>query len=254
MRRHSDIRPDEDGLNAGIAVPRILVADDNPLSLRFFAEAIGQIGAECVGASDGRQATVMAAAEAFDLFLFDARMPQLDGASALRRIRAGPGPERLTPALATTASNDGEFHRALRSAGFEAVLVKPTRIQTLHAMLLQHLPELRLPHDRSLWFDDPQALRTSGGDAGVVGALRALLHQELTALPRELGEIAATEDRRALRDRLHRLAASAGFCGVPALTAAIDGLQRALEVGENWPETALDEFRACCAAINRLLG
>ncbi|HUD43260.1 MAG TPA: response regulator [Dokdonella sp.] len=235
-------------------MPRILVADDNPLSLRFFAEAIGQVGAECAFASDGRQAAVMAAAEPFDLFLFDARMPQLDGASALRRIRSGSGPERLTPALATTASSDGQLHRALRSAGFDAVLVKPTRIQTLHAVLLQHLPELRLPHDRGLWLDDPQALRTSGGDAGVVGALRVLLHQELTALPRELGEIAATEDRAALRDRLHRLAASAGFCGVPALTSAIDGVQQALDAGQDWPETAIGEFRACCAAINRLLG
>lgn len=235
-------------------MPRILVADDNPLSLRFFAEAIGQAGADCAVASDGRQATVMAAAEPFDLFLFDARMPQLDGASALRHIRAGAGPERLTPALATTASNDGEFHRALRSAGFDGVLVKPTRIQALHAVLLQHLPELRLPHDRSLWLDDPQALRTSGGDAAVVGALRALLHQELTALPRELVDVAAAEDRTALRDRLHRLAASAGFCGVPALTTAIDSLQGALEADPDWPETALAEFRACCAAINRLLG
>lgn len=235
-------------------MPRILVADDNPLSLRFFVEVIAQIGGETVTANDGRQAAFLATAEPFDLFLFDARMPQLDGASALRRIRAGSGPERDTPALATTASSDGAFHRSLRAAGFDAVLVKPISVRALHAVLLQQLPQLQLPHDRGRWLDDPQALRATGGDARLVEALRTLLSQELTALPRELADIADTGNRTALRDRLHRLEASAGFCGVPALTAAIAGLQRVLDsASTEWPDEAVGEFRACCAAINRLL-
>lgn len=234
-------------------MPRILVADDNPLTLQFFTEAIRQLGGECVAAVDGRQAVILAAAEPFDLLLFDARMPRLDGPGALKRIRSGTGPTRHVGAWATTASNDPDIHRSLREAGFDAVVLKPISVEALHALLLQHLPELNLPDDRSGWLDDDQALRAAGGDRGIVDALRALLRQELLALPRELADLALARDTAALRDRLHRLEASAGFCGVPGLTGAIAALHKALDAGTGWPDDGLAEFRAYCSAIGRLL-
>src|SRR5674476_109563 len=53
------------------------------------------------------------------------------------------------------------------------------------------------------------------------------------------------EDAYALRERLHRLDASAGFCGVPALLHAASALRAALGAPA-WPHSAILEFLAAC--------
>ena len=75
-------------------MPKILVADDNPISLGFFADALAQLGSDVERACDGLGALAAAQRERFDLLLLDVNMPGLDGIGALRRIRAEPGPSR----------------------------------------------------------------------------------------------------------------------------------------------------------------
>jgi len=147
------------------AVPHVLVADDNPVSLRFFADALAQLGLSCALANDGREAVAQAQHASFDLLLLDARMPGLDGAQALAQIRGGSGPSRDVVALATSA------------------------------------------------------------DASAA----------------------------ALRDRLHRLDASAGFCGAPGLARAGAQLRLALETQSGWPHAAAADFLAVCAEVRALL-
>ena len=57
-------------------------------------------------------------------------------------------------------------------------------------------------------------------------ALRQLLQQELAALSIELDRIST--DRPGMRDRLHRLRSSCGFCGATALADEVVTLQRQL--------------------------
>ncbi|MCW5578643.1 MAG: response regulator, partial [Dokdonella sp.] len=57
--------------------PRLLVADDNPLSLRFFADALDALGIDSVLAADGEQALARADGGAFDALILDLRMPGL---------------------------------------------------------------------------------------------------------------------------------------------------------------------------------
>jgi CheY-like chemotaxis protein/HPt (histidine-containing phosphotransfer) domain-containing protein len=259
-------------------MPRILVADDNPLSLRFLADALADAGIEVAEADDGPAAVRLANESAFDLLLLDARMPGLDGAAALARIRAGGGPSRHAIALATTADDSAGTAAALRGNGFAEVLPKPLRIDALRAAVASHLrtaafaaherparaarvedradqdraDEDRANQDRADedradddTLDDEQARRAAGGDEAIVAALRGLLVTELEALPAEVAAIAARDDRPALLDRLHRLDASAGFCGVPALVAASARLRDRLG-DENWPGAGVADFLAAC--------
>ncbi|NCT66277.1 MAG: response regulator [Rhodanobacteraceae bacterium] len=232
-------------------MPCVLVADDNPLSLRFFAEALAACGCTYATAADGVEAVAHAQAGAFDLLLFDARMPRLDGAAALAHLRARPGPSQHAPAVATTAAPDDAVHAALHAAGFAQVLLKPITIEALRAALAGHLPSVALAADAG-GLDDAQALRAAGGDAAIVAALRGLLAAELDALPGELAAFGAQHDTAALRDRLHRLDASAGFCGVPLLTQAAARLRAALEASA-WPDADIAAFLARCAQARMLL-
>jgi len=241
------------------AVPNVLVADDNPVSLRFFADAMAQLGLSCALANDGLEAVAQAQHARFDLLLLDARMPGLDGAQALAEIRGGSGPSRDVVALATSADASVAVRHELLQAGFVDVIAKPLRLETLRAALAHRFPDLTgeapaqasPPAESPL--DDARALVAAGGDAGIVAALRGLLVGELDGLPAEFDGMAASGDTAALLDRLHRLDASAGFCGAPGLARAGAKLRLALNIQSGWPHAAAADFLATCAEVRALL-
>ena len=235
-------------------MPNILVADDNPVSLRFFADALAQIGLQCAMANDGLEAAAHAERERFDLLLLDAQMPGLDGSQALARIRARPGPSRDAVALATTADASGATRATLLQAGFAAVVAKPVTVQALRDALSRYLPARHgdaaaAPTSTAEQLDERGALTAAGGDAAIVMALRSLLVGELDALPGELADLEARRDIAGLRDRVHRLDASAGFCGAPALTRAGAALRATLDAQSDWPRAACADFLAVCADV-----
>ena len=221
---------------------QILVADDNALSLHFFADAIAMTGHTATLAEDGLAALKFAASRTFDLILLDARMPGLDGCEVLRAIRSDDHLNRLTPTVVTTAETSAD-RKVLISHGFAEVLYKPVGIAFLHALLGRHLPE---SDAKDAVLDDAMAARTTGGNASIIAALRGLFAGELDALPDELDQFAANKDRDALLDRLHRLDASAGFCGAPMLALAIKTLRTQLNVESPWPTKAIADFLRSC--------
>lgn len=218
-------------------MPRLLVADDNPLSLRFLVAALAVPGIECSEAADGNAAVELALALRHDLLLLDARMPGCNGADALARIRAQDGPSRAAIAIATTADTDTATHAGLLARGFAQVLAKPIGADALLDAVRRRLPAA-VAEDPPAWIDETQALRVAGGDPAIAVALRGLLAQELEALPEELQRYARQPDAEALRERLHRLDASAGICGVPPLRDAIARVRNSLD-GARWPATEI---------------
>ncbi|HVT31226.1 MAG TPA: response regulator [Rhodanobacteraceae bacterium] len=247
-------------------MPKILVADDNPVSLRFFADALAQLDCKAECASDGLGAVAAAQRGRFDLLLFDVNMPGLDGIGALRRVREQAGPSRDAVACATTAAGGDASRDTLIAAGFADVIAKPVSVIALRELLHRHLritatsghDGARVAPSRDdagddAGLDDDAALAATGGDTRILAALRGLLLAELDALPAELEGMAARGDFAALRDRLHRLDASAGFCGAPALGTASARLRSALGNETSWPASAIDAFAAACAGVRAAL-
>lgn len=224
-------------------MPRVLVADDNPVTLAFMSEVLAHAGVDCVGVADGREALDHACRNAFDLMLLDLRMPRLDGLGALAAIRAEDGPSRYCPALATTAG-DPRGREDVIAAGFVGVVGKPLTAADLRRVVTLHLPARML--------DDARALEASAGDIGIVAALRGLLAAELATLD-DTVEAHLRDDRRGdLRDLLHRLEASAGFCGAEALGAAIIALRERLD-SRHALEEAATVFRDACTRTREAL-
>ena len=56
-------------------IEKVLVADDEPLMLRFMAEVLRRLGKEVSLAADGREAIRLLGEESFDLVITDMMMP-----------------------------------------------------------------------------------------------------------------------------------------------------------------------------------
>jgi CheY-like chemotaxis protein/nitrogen-specific signal transduction histidine kinase len=119
---------------------RILVADDTLENRVLMTRLHGLAGLEVMEASDGEQAVELWRTYQPDLIWMDTRMPRLDGPSATREIRRR---ERETgahvPIIAVTAGVLETEEHELLEAGYDAVVPKPFRSETIFGLLRAHL-------------------------------------------------------------------------------------------------------------------
>lgn len=213
MDRHSARVEQNASTTADRDGAQILLAEDDSTSGHFLSASIEALGCRVVWHADGQMALNAAIATPFDLLVIDVHLPQLDGASLLRQLRShSKACSRATVAVATSAEWSAEYRQTAHDAGFASVIEKPCTITELRHMLETHVDFRKLPvrHDSA-------ALQAAGSAANLT-ALRRLFAQELSTLKHEFP--ALCRDRHRLLGRLHRLCASAGFCGAPALASA----------------------------------
>ena len=109
---------------------RILVVEDNPKNLKLVRDVLRFSGYEVIEATSGEDGVRLAASEHPDLILMDLQLPGIDGAEALRRIRAGEQ-TRAVPVVAVTAfAMDHDRQRAFDS-GFTGYVEKPISVRRL---------------------------------------------------------------------------------------------------------------------------
>lgn len=206
------------------ALPNLLLVEDDPVSASFLREAAAALPARVEVAGSMAEAASAADAQAFDLLLIDANLPDGRGETLLQRLRDR-GIE--TPALAHTAARDEAMRERLLAAGFVDVLRKPLTVAELHDAVRSRL---NLPPPacgkRPDW-DDAAALAALGGQQAHVDVLRDLFLKELPGQRQRIEAAAADGDAAAIRADLHRLAASCGFVGAARLADAVRALQAA---------------------------
>jgi CheY-like chemotaxis protein len=113
---------------------RILLAEDNAVNQKLATRLLSQLGYTAEIANDGLQAIAALERDAFDVVLMDVQMPELDGLSATRRIRAE-WPERPVWIVAMTANAMAGDREACIAAGMNDYLSKPIRPRELAAAL-----------------------------------------------------------------------------------------------------------------------
>lgn len=115
--------------------PRILVVDDMETN-RFLLEVfLHRNGFEPELASGGEEAIRLALAHRYDVILMDLHMPDLDGFTATRRIRAADSPGRRTPIVALTASITKGTREKCLAAGMDEYLTKPLDLKKFKTLL-----------------------------------------------------------------------------------------------------------------------
>jgi two-component system cell cycle response regulator DivK len=109
---------------------RILVVEDNPRNLKLVRDVLRHAGYEVIEATTGEDGVRLAGEQAPDLILMDLQLPGIDGAEALRQIRAR-APTREVPVVAVTAfAMDDDRQRAFDS-GFNGYVEKPISVRGL---------------------------------------------------------------------------------------------------------------------------
>ena len=132
------MNPDESLPEAGMqARPRVLLVDDDPVSLLLTSQALSERGFEVSVAPSGERGLALLDAWQPDIAVLDALMPGLDGFQTCRALRARRAFEALPVLMLTGLDDDASILRAYES-GATDFFVKSTQWSLL-AGRLRHL-------------------------------------------------------------------------------------------------------------------
>jgi len=117
---------------------RVLAAEDNPVNRMVLKALLAQLDIEPDFVENGLEAVEAWETADWDVILMDVQMPQMDGPTATRRIRAreaelGRAP---TPIIAVTANAMIHQIASYRAAGMTEVVSKPINVEALFSALL----------------------------------------------------------------------------------------------------------------------
>ncbi|MCC2972022.1 two-component regulator propeller domain-containing protein [Massilia sp. IC2-476] len=233
---------------------RILCAEDFPTNQIIARTMVEEMGHQIDIADNGVQAVAACARTRYDLVLMDGRMPEMDGASATRIIRAGGTFEArvLDPHLmivALTANASGEDRARYLACGMDAFLTKPIDEDALHqqisraierqlarGILLPPMPA-PTPAPTVAVLDAMFGVTTAPAPApkepadALAGRLRAAFAADLPRRRAELDAALASGDLDAAGRVLHGLRGSAAYLGETTLGALCAELEAAADAG-----------------------
>lgn len=132
-------------LGANVELPRkndklrILIAEDNIINQKIVRLFLAKLQHTADVVNNGREAVIAAQRDDYDAILMDLQMPELDGISATRELRAlGYG----KPIIALSATVVPEDRAACIEAGMNDFLSKPLKLEQLSAALERCVPPI----------------------------------------------------------------------------------------------------------------
>jgi signal transduction histidine kinase/CheY-like chemotaxis protein/HPt (histidine-containing phosphotransfer) domain-containing protein len=203
---------------------RILVVEDNVVSLAIARRLLERHGARIDSAANGREAVTTLESSRYDIILLDCQMPEMDGFEAARVIRDPSSAvlDHAVPILALTANTTEDSRRACLGAGMNDYITKPTRAADLLDALSRLLPHIvGLPRAESGRpasrgrppFDMERLLELADGDTAFVEELVALFLTDSRTTLEDMRTALSGEDLEATRRHAHKLKGSAGNLG-----------------------------------------
>ena len=103
---------------------RVLIVEDNPISLELLTELVQAEGHRVIPALSGTEALSLARAELPDLILMDIQLPGIDGLTVTRALKAEPTTKEIPVVGISAHALREDVERALQ-AGCVAYLSKP---------------------------------------------------------------------------------------------------------------------------------
>ena len=123
---------------SSISSLKILVAEDYELNQFLIKHILDAWGCEILIVNNGREAVEQVAEQDFDLILMDIHMPEMDGITATRKIRAMDDPQKSqTPIIALTANALRGDHLNYMQAGINECVTKPYTEEKLFNMIVK---------------------------------------------------------------------------------------------------------------------
>jgi signal transduction histidine kinase/CheY-like chemotaxis protein/HPt (histidine-containing phosphotransfer) domain-containing protein len=259
---------------------KVLVAEDNSVNQMLITTMLRTMGHESVCVGDGRQAIAAMQVGDYDLVLMDMQMPEMDGATATRAIRALDEPLGRLPIIGLTADTLPEHVAGYMEAGLSGLLGKPINLQQLRAVLdkaVAALPETRrrppiisvpaIPMSAASMpateIVQPGPDVAGGMPSGTSDERRAfdrrrlddlrgsiglpMMLKLLTSFAKDMGKriaelrmAAQTGDKAALSAIAHAISGASANLGAIRLAHAASSLGKALRNGENYVDWVSD--------------
>jgi signal transduction histidine kinase/DNA-binding response OmpR family regulator len=245
---------------------RVLFAEDNPTNQFVAAQLLKGLDLQLDMVGDGLEAVDAAGSFLYDMIFMDVRMPEMDGLSATRAIRARGGRLARIPIIALTANAFPEDVQACLDAGMNQFLPKPVHkdmlISSMVAALSDNAPTPPNLPDRPVVHAHPDALDQVALDAMVeaigedgVAEMVAMFERETRERMARLAQPAAS--KADLVREVHTLKGAARtVCAQSLGEAAATAEQRAKDTGELDPadfSTLNLAFEAWLSAIHARL-
>jgi len=254
---------------------RVLCAEDYPTNQIIVRMMLEELGHQVDVVDNGLLAVAACARTRYDLILMDGRMPEMDGASATRLIRAGgpPGAPVLDQHLmivALTANASEEDRARYLACGMDAFLTKPIDDAQLHHHLSRAierqqqrgiaLAPMPAPAPSTADLDAmfgvstgaaplpaPAAANAGQRAGGLKGRMRSAFQADLPRRRAELDAALEEGDADACGRLLHGMRGSAGYLGEAELHRLCGELEREADAGR------LDRVRAGLPRLLHLL-
>jgi CheY-like chemotaxis protein/anti-sigma regulatory factor (Ser/Thr protein kinase) len=254
-KKGPDDREPEDGLPAASARfsgGLVLVGDDVELNRRLLRAMLSVQGLTVIEADGGTAVLNEIRVRKPDLVLLDLRMPDRDGVSVARELRADPE-TRDIPLVAVTATIRAEEHAAAGEV-FDAVLVKPVRRRRLTEVVSRFLSPVQTvlpavsPEPPSS--ASPSPLLSSAA-ADRLDRLAELLEQDLLPEWRRLSDVLVVGEVEDFARRIRNLGRS--FQCEPVRVWGEHLARRADSVDISAIRQSLDRFPEVIEALRELL-
>lgn len=124
--------------------PLILLAEDNELTINSLVDYLETLGYQIIVARNGYEALERVQDDPPDIILMDIQMPEMDGLTAIRRLRTK-YPEVATPVIVISAlAMPGDKERCLQ-AGADVYMSKPLSLNNL-VLTIEHYLNLTQKH------------------------------------------------------------------------------------------------------------
>jgi two-component system, chemotaxis family, chemotaxis protein CheY len=115
-------------------MPAILIVDDSASMRQMVAFTLKGAGYDVVEAVDGADGLSKAKGKAFNIVVTDVNMPNMDGITLIKELRALPG-YKFTPLLLLTTESADDKKQAGKAAGATGWMVKPFNPEQLLATI-----------------------------------------------------------------------------------------------------------------------
>jgi signal transduction histidine kinase/CheY-like chemotaxis protein len=209
---------------------RILLAEDNATNRLVAVTRLEMIGHRVDSVAGGAEAVAIVQTVPYDLVLMDVMMPEVDGLTATRMIRALPPPVCDIPIVAMTANVFRHHQDACRAAGMDDMLGKPFTPEQLSRVIDRVIAgTLRQPpEDQSDTPSDAQAYATLIADMGAETAAAVLqaFEEEARARLGTMQRLHAAEHWSELEGEARRLHDAGGSLGLVRLAALAGQIAR----------------------------
>lgn len=202
---------------------RVLVVDDNAPNLKLMAALLEDTPCEVHTAASGLLAIEAVDKWQFDVIFMDIQMPNMDGVTAMTKIREKLG-QGCPPVIAVTAHAMAGEREKLLNQGMDDYLTKPIDERTLHASLLRWLKA-------KVVLDWDQALKQAGGREALAKDMVKMLIDSLPQTRQELEQALAEGDSEALYQHIHKFNGALAYTGTPSLKNLAHEIETALKKG-----------------------